>query len=133
MRIRTLLVLLALFTSSFAFSPIQAVRADALIGSSASDLNQFTAAGHVLGFEPSGMYLATGSHAVRIDFVGATGVRPLASGSSSGKSALQPLQPVVYRNLWKGVTVTFQPVQSGLLKSTYLLAPGAAVSSIRLR
>ena len=38
-------------------------------------LMQFTAGGHVLGFQEDRLYMATGSHALRISFGGTAGVR----------------------------------------------------------
>jgi hypothetical protein len=35
------------------------------------DLLQFTSAGHVLGFEADGIYAASGSHALQVEFVNA--------------------------------------------------------------
>ena len=39
-------------------------------------LQQFTSGGHVLGFGPDAVYLATGSHALRVGFEGANVVTP---------------------------------------------------------
>lgn len=42
----------------------------------APSLLQFTSGGHALGFTPQGMVAATGSHALRVDFVNANNVQP---------------------------------------------------------
>jgi hypothetical protein len=43
-----------------------------------SDLMQFTASGHILGFEPQGVYVAASDHVLRVEFAGTDGVKPVA-------------------------------------------------------
>jgi hypothetical protein len=93
------------------------------------EILQFTSAGHVLGFEPSGMYAATGSHALRVEFVEANAVTP-SSANASNEGAM-PLTSVTYSNLWDGVTLTYDA--TGIVRSTYRLEPKADPSAIRLR
>jgi hypothetical protein len=96
---------------------------------------QFTAGGHVLGFETSQVYLVAMDHALHIEFVGATGVRPLPDPSSTpgGSAMASPLTRVTYPELWDGISVTYQASAEGILESTYRLAAGADVKQIRLR
>ena len=49
----------------------------------APSLLQFTSGGHALGFTPQGMYAATGSHALRVDFVNASHIQPQADATTS--------------------------------------------------
>lgn len=80
-----------------------------------SDLLQFTAAGHVLGFQAEGVYVAAGDH------------------MPSGDGQTQPLGRVTYAGLWPGVTLSYERVAGGIVQSSYLLEPGADVGQIRLR
>ena len=93
---------------------------------------QFTAGMHVLGFGSSGIYAATGSHALHVDFMGAKNVQPQAeSPGAEGKAA--PLSRVQYPNLWQGISLVYDVSPAGVLRSTYQLEAGADVSAIRLR
>jgi len=47
------------------------------------DILQFTSGGHVLGFAKTGVYVATGSHALRVEFVNAHSTTPLSTTSPS--------------------------------------------------
>ena len=93
---------------------------------------QFTAGGHVLGFSSSGIYAATGSHALHVDFVGANSVQPQAEAPSTGGKAA-PLSRVQYPDLWQGIRLIYDAPPGGILRSTYQLEAGADVSMIRLR
>ncbi len=97
---------------------------------------QFKSGGHVLGFQPNKAYLATLDHALSVEFLGTKGVMPKADGNASVASTMQkapPLSKVVYQNLWEGISLTYESTEDGLTESTYHVAPGAKVSSIRLR
>ncbi len=50
-----------------------------------NEMLQCTAAGHVLGFMPDAFYMASGSHALRVEFVGAQGVKPVSDNTSDAK------------------------------------------------
>jgi len=95
---------------------------------SSKKLLQFTAGGHVIGFGDTGVYVAAGDHALKTGFVGARRVKPQARRSSRGasrgaSSKAQPLERVTYRDLWDGVTLVYERDQSGIIKSTYRIAP----------
>jgi len=73
---------------------------------------QFTSGGHVVGFTAKDVLVATGSHALRIEFVGAHGVEPIAAGAAApdGKAAppegkAAPLTRVTYPGIWSGITL----------------------------
>ena len=97
------------------------------------DLLQFQSAGHVLGFGPGRMYVSNGTYALRVEFVGAGNVAPQAAASTpAGGEAAPALTPVTYRNLWPGITLTYDAA-GGVARSTYTLVPGANPAAIRLR
>ncbi len=123
-----------LFLSSLAALFLSAALPITLAGSSPDtfsvspdNLLQFKADGHLVGFQPNKVYLATADHALSVEFVGATGVRPYASSLSEG------LPQVTYREVWVGISITYQATHGGIAKSAYLVAPGADVARIRLR
>lgn len=133
---RARLVALFALLALFAFLSPVAPPAQAASSPSASvpggDSLQFTSGGHVLGFQPIGVYVTRGANLLRLEFAGTAGAVPTAV-SASGEESAQPLSPVTYSHLWDGITATFQPVPGGLYKSTYLVNPGAEPASIRLR
>jgi hypothetical protein len=129
--ITTLLVLLA--SSSAPTPALDAADAPPARG----ELLQFTAAGHVLGFQRDGMYVASADHMLKVTFANARGVEPVADLTGFGKpvrsDAAQPLTRVTYPNVWDGIDVRYEAVSGGVVKSTYIVAPGADVAQIRLR
>jgi CSLREA domain-containing protein len=106
-----------------------------------ADLLQFTSGGHVLGFEPKGIHVATGSHALRVEFVNATGTPTSDAEASDRRSQSAPNDPpkavalsrVTYANLWPGVTLSYDAPGGGIARSTYRVEPKASPESIRLR
>jgi hypothetical protein len=99
-------------------------------------LLQFQAGGHIAGFLPHKVYLASLDHALSVEFLGtARSAPPLASaGPDTGApSSAPPLGQVTYPGLWPGIDLTYQAVAGGIAKSTYHLAPGADVARIQLR
>jgi len=107
----------------------------------APGLLQFASGAHVLGFAANGMYAATGTHALHVDFVDANNVQPLADTSASPATSLRtgadgkaaPLSRVTYADLWPGISLTYDAPQGTILRSTYTLQPGADPADIRLR
>ncbi len=98
----------------------------------ASPLLQFVAGDHVLEFEPRGVYAATGSHALHVDFVHANNVQPEADAPAANGLAAS-LSRVVYADLWEGISLEYASLAEGIYVTTYTLAPGADVKDIRLR
>jgi hypothetical protein len=103
-------------------------------------LLQFTAGGHVIGFAPTQVVLVSLDHALRVEFVGAAGVTPVAVGADAPSSSdgltmgrAQPLGVVTYPNVWRGVSIEYRASEGSIVKSTYTVAPGADVAQIRLR
>ena len=71
-------------------------------------MHQFTADGHVLGFASDRVYVAIGSHALHVEFVGAQGVSLQADGAGEaeqGKAAA--LTHVSHVGLWDGITLGY--------------------------
>ena len=96
------------------------------------EMIQFTSDGHVLGFEKTGIYAATGSHVLRIGFAGTKGVVPEAvTGSLDSKKAM-PLGEVRYPGLWKGITLVYTRTDKNIFESTYYIEPNADAGDIRL-
>ncbi len=103
---------------------------------SENSLLQFTAGGHVLGFGKDRMLMATGSHALTTEFAGTPGVAPQTEGNSGNPKEnpkAQALTKVTYPGLWEGITLVYEQTPGKVVKSTYTLAPRAAVSEIHLR
>lgn len=98
-----------------------------------TQLAQFTAGGHVLGFQPDGVYVVGADHVLKVTFDGARSVAPVSNQPPSSDGQAQPLCQVTYPCLWEGVSLTYQQVAEGIVKSSYLLEPGADVDQIRLR
>ena len=59
------------------------------------ELVQFTSGGHVLGFNSDSVYITSGSHALREEFIGANRVIPIGDQPSSADGQTQPLAGVV--------------------------------------
>ncbi len=99
-------------------------------------LLQFTAGEHVIGFQPRQVVMAALDHALRIEFVGTAGVTPVAAASSGDGGAMRQAQlpgSVTYPNVWRGISIEYRAVEGSIVKSTYMVAPGADASQIRLR
>jgi hypothetical protein len=112
----------------------------AAAGNNKHELNQFSAGGHVLGFKEKEMVVAAADHALRIEFVNAQPVFPIAKEGPSVKkgnlNVAKPLNIVTYPDLWEGVDLVFEKGKSGFAKSTYYIAPGIKpfqIDRIRLR
>jgi hypothetical protein len=119
------------------FSDVSATeRTTANITKPDTDLLQFTAGNHILGFVPDKAYLASMDHALTVQFIGAKGVLPKTDTNASAASAMakvSSLGMVVYQNLWDGISLTYVATKDGITESTYHVAPGGDVSEIRLR
>jgi len=129
----TILRLLAIGAFLPAYLPAQLTHTDALAAQAATDLRQFVSGGHVLGFNPRGFYLASGSHVLHVEFLGARAVQPVANASGSPDGKAPALGQVTYPGLWDGITLTYASSEAGIYETTYRLAPGADPAAIRLR
>jgi hypothetical protein len=89
-------------------------------------LLQFTAAGHVLGFQRDGMYVASADHMLNVTFANARGTDPLPDPPPlAGEGKGGGLTRVTYANVWDGIDVRYEAVSGGIIKSTYIVAPDA--------
>ena len=86
-------------------------------------LLQFTSGGHVLGFTPNTVYIAGMGHALTEEFINPNRVTPKHLSSHT----------VIYENLWKGISVTYEARRTGIAESTYTVSPGADVKNIQVR
>ncbi len=111
-----------------------------------ADLLQFSAGGHALGFGVGGMYAASGSHALHVDFTGANSIRPQVSGQDKasprtkvegnpdipqGRAA--PLSQVTYADLWDGISLAYTAETGSIYTTTFTLDAGVDPAEIRLR
>jgi len=103
---------------------------------------QFTAGGHVLGFGSDKVYMVGSGSALIEEFVGASGVKPVAAPVTESVSPLDSglkdrgapaFQGVTYPEPWKGITVRYDRAAGGLAESVYVLQPGSDVQDIRIR
>ena len=126
-----LFVMSVLLVGAFCFTTVRT--AHAASQGETSDLLQFTAAGHVLGFRAESVYIAAGDHMLRVEFAGTNGVAPVPDRMPSGDGRAQPLGRVSYTDLWMGISLSYESVAGGVVESSYLLEPGADIGQIRLR
>ena len=97
------------------------------------DVLELTSGSHILGFSPDSVYMATGSHMLKVDFVNGKPVSPVSKeGPSSGRTT-PPLSKVTYTDIWEGIDIAYEKASGSIVKSTYTVAPGHAPASIRLR
>ena len=113
----SLVSVLFILLSTFAFATIPdfAPPANALL--------QFTSGGHVLGFSPNKVYMAGMGHALTEEFINSNTVIPKHLSSDK----------VVYENLWKGISLTYEAKKTGIAESIYTVTQGADVKNIRIR
>ena len=74
------------------------------VQAAAPNLAQFTSSGHALGFTADGIYAATGTHALRVNFVNANNVQPLADSPAG-------THRVTYLDLWPGISLAYDTPQ----------------------
>jgi len=89
----------------------------------ANTLPQFTSGGHVVGFTPNTVYIAGMGHALTEEFINPNRLTPKHLSSHT----------VIYENLWKGISVTYEARRTGIAESTYTVSPGADVKNIQVR
>ena len=103
-----------------------------------SQLLQFTSGGHILGFASGGVYVASGSHALHVEFVNPRATNPVSDaapgdGMPGDAQRVAPLSRVTYPNLWDGVTLIYDAPSGAVVRSTYRLEAHANAGNIRLR
>jgi hypothetical protein len=97
------------------------------------DILQFASGRHVLGFAADALYVASGSHALRVQFVNARPTTPVGVAVSAGAQGTPQLSRVTYPNLWDGITLTYDAPSGAVVRSTYRIEPQADAGNIRLR
>jgi hypothetical protein len=145
------IVLLLVLMSTIAASQVQRpgpARPAPLLGNpgpaigSQDEIKPYTAGGHILGFRKGEIFVASGNHALKVEFVNANPVSPIGEGGSAnpkkGHDVAPPLGRMTYRDLWDGVTLVYENHGSGVFKSTYRIEAGGTtavdpVDEIRLR
>jgi hypothetical protein len=100
-----------------------------------SSLRQFTAGGHVLGFAAGSVLVATGSHALKVEFVNANPVGPQSDQpGGDGKDNKAPaLTEVRYPGLWQGIDLAYKSDPKGIAETVWKVEPGADINKARLR
>jgi len=89
---------------------------------------QYISGKHVLGFTSEGVYVASGDHSLKIDFMESKGVEPTTetpptSSSLFSQKGTLSLGTVTYKEVWDGVDIQYVRSISGIAKSTYTLTP----------
>jgi hypothetical protein len=120
-------LVLLLFVLSALWEKSQAVTPD-----QKDQLVQFTASGHMLGFQSHGFYVANGDHMLHVDFVRSTGAAPKIASAIKKNNRTQPLNRVTYTNLWPGIHLRYETDDKGILESTWEITPGASPEQIHL-
>jgi hypothetical protein len=134
MKTKPLFHLLAATNLAMAALPLQAALSAPFPAVEPAKLIQLTSGGHALGFDAGGVYTATGTHALRVEFVNSNAVRPRANTPGVGSDGpAAPLNRVAYADLWDGIDLEFSIGAGGIYTTTYAIDPGASPAQIRLR
>ena len=132
-RFFSLLMALVLLLGTLGATPAYAIAKSQPQAAEAPSLLQFRSGGHALGFANDGMYAATGSYALHVNFVNANRVQPQApNAAASTAGSIAPLSSVTYLDLWPGISLEYTAA-GGVYTTTYRLAPGADTNDIQLR
>ena len=137
---KVMVTLLAVMLMVMAVPPGAVVGNGIAVNSSVGEDNllQFTSAGHVLGFSKDSVVIASASHMLKTEFIGANAVSPETEQNTSDETTddTTPLfNRVTYPNLWDDVTVVYEAREGAIVKSTYYVdttEEGTAVDNIRL-
>jgi hypothetical protein len=97
-----------------------------------NDLLQFTVGEHVIAFQPECLYLTGSDHMLNVTFHNANVTTPEVEYYQPLESRTQPLEKVIYHELWKGIDLTFERKGGGIVKSTYIVSPGSDPGQINL-
>jgi hypothetical protein len=142
---RIIILLIGLFLSSgysiiSSGQNVQTGPKEGRIFTSPEAMLQFTAGRYVLGFAKGEMCVVSAGHALKVEFVNARPVSPEETNQDLEKSrqSVKPLSRIIYRELWERVTLVYEKHRSGVVKSTYSIAPAKTsaidpVAQIRIR
>ncbi len=100
-----------------------------------TSLLQYTADGHVLGFDTDKVYLAGLDHALTVEFINGQSISPIGSASPSTQNSQEGnfLGQVSYKNVWIGIDILYQAVQGEIAESIYIVHPGVDPEKIQLK
>jgi len=93
---------------------------------------QFSAGRHVIAFTPETIYLTSSNYLLKVTFQNANVTIPEAEQYPSMETHTQPLEKVIYPELWNGISLTCEREGGGIAKSTYLVSPGSDAGQISL-
>ena len=116
-------------------SPATAPRLNPVGDKNPGPLQQFAAGKHILGFAPGYVVVASGSHALKVEFVDANPVNPHSDQpGGGGKDHPAPeLTEVRYPGLWKGIDLAYRADPNGIAETVWKVEPGADIRQARLR
>ena len=126
---KNLLVLLL----SLVFMFVTTLKANDTTEGNTNELLQFTAGGHVIAFMPECLYLTGSDHMLKVTFQNANVTTPEAEQCLSMEISTQPLEKVIYPELWNGISLAYEKKGGSIAKSTYFVSPGSDASQISLR
>ena len=104
-----------------------------------ADTHQYRVGGHILGFTAEGVLIASGTHALKLEFVEAGRIQPVYQDRGSDKESASavneasPMTEIRYPGLWPGINLKYEGNSGGVVKSTYDLSAGADASAIKWR
>ena len=116
-------------------SPATAPRLNPVGDKNPGPLQQFAAGKHILGFAPGYVVVASGSHALKVEFVDANPVNPHSDQpGGGGKDHPAPeLTEVRYPGLWQGIDLAYRADPNGIAETVWKVEPGADIRQARLR
>ncbi len=105
------------------------------LDSPSGSLRQFSAKGHVLGFDVGSVLVASGNHALKVEFVNANPIAPqsVPSSGDSKDNKAPALSEVRYPGLWQGIDLSYKAEPNGIAETVWKVEPGADISQARLR
>ena len=114
---------------------LSGIRSEPTDSLSNNALLQYSAHGHVLGFQHDRVYFASLDHTIVEEFVGAKSVAPMGTSpeGTNGVSGAPSLGSVTYTNLWQGITLKYEAKRGDIAESTFLVDSAADVADIRLK
>jgi hypothetical protein len=109
------------------------VSAKPILEEKENKLLQYSSNGFVLGFDNSQYYAATGSRALKVEFVNSNKVQPIGPQAEE----VLPLEKVSYNNQWENIDIEYTGKNGSILESTYYLnntnTQTAKVEDIKLK
>jgi hypothetical protein len=105
-------------------------------GTGSDSIAYTVTSGELISYNKDSYFVASFDHLLKVDFVGASLVDPIAQQAGNVASLLDTTSDtyrnVLYTDLWSGVDAVFESDASTLLKSTYYVDAGVSVDEIHL-